>query len=235
VNRPEQLPPTVKIGLEDTVAQYTRNRLIQHTWDSYAGLPISKFPEDLRVYEHLLWISQADTVIELGVQHGGSSLWFRDRLAAFGRYQGSSAARVIGVDTDLSSARERLAAADPGYTTDITLLEGDVTDPGLPERVARELTGGARCLVIEDTGHEYETTLAALRGFTRFVAPGGFFVVEDGIVDLEPLRIADSLPRGVLPALHAWLDSEGAGFTARPDLELYGVTCHPGGFLQRAQ
>jgi cephalosporin hydroxylase len=235
VNRPEQLPPTVKVSFEDTVATYTRNRLIQHTWDSYAGLPLSKFPEDLRVYEHLLWISEADAVIELGVQHGGSSLWFRDRLSAFSRYRRSSTARVIGVDTDLASARERLEAADPGYAAEITLVEGDVTDPSLPELVARELPPGARCLVVEDTRHEYETTLAALRGFSRFVAPGGFFVVEDGIVDLEPLRIAESLPRGVLPALEAWLESEGDGFTTRPDLELYGVTCHPRGFLQRVR
>jgi cephalosporin hydroxylase len=75
--------------------------------------------------------------------------------------------------------------------------------------------------------------MAALRGFSGFVSPGGFMVVEDGCVDVEELRIDDAWPRGVLPALNEWLETEGTDFTARRDLELYGVTCHPHGFLQR--
>jgi cephalosporin hydroxylase len=228
-----ELPPRVQADPTDSVESYLRSRLRQHTLDTYAGVTISKFPEDLRVYEHLLWMSTADVVIELGVQFGGSSLWFRDRLQALGRYRPASTNRVIAVDLDLSAARERLATADPAYAADITLIEGSVTDPDLPDRVAREIPPGSRCLVIEDTAHTYETTRASLRGFSRFVGLGGFFVVEDGCVDIEALRISDDWPRGVLRALAEWLEDEAQGFTVRSDLELYGVTCHPGGFLQR--
>lgn len=213
--------------------QYTRARLRQHTHDSYAGVPISKFPEDLRVYEHLLWLARADVVIELGAQYGGSALWFRDRLRAFGRYRQTSA-MVIAVDREIGPARENIQSVDRGYGVDIKLIQGDVTDPELPRRVAALLPPGRRCFVVEDTAHIYETTLAALRGFSGFVPPGGFLVVEDGCVDVEALRIAEDWPRGVLPALQDWLQTEGSAFTARRDLELYGVTCHPHGFLQRA-
>ena len=171
-------------------------------------------------------------VIELGVQYGGSSLWFRDRLRAFGRYHGSSAT-VIAVDRELGMAREHLRAADRSYGIEIKLIEGDVTDPELPGRVAAQLPPGSRCFVVEDTAHVYDTTLAALRGFAGFVPMGGFMVVEDGCVDIEELRVDEHWPRGVLPALHDWLETEGTGFTVRRDLELYGVTCHPHGFLQR--
>jgi cephalosporin hydroxylase len=194
---------------------------------------MSKFPEDLRVYEHLLWSSRADVVIELGVQFGGSSLWFRDRLQSFGRYRPAAVKRVIAVDINVSAARENLEATDPAYAEDITLIQGSVTDANLVDRVAREIPPGARCLVIEDTAHIYETTLASLRGFSPFVPVGGFFVVEDGCVDVEALRIADDWPRGVLAALNAWLEHDTQGFVVRSDLELYGVTCHPGGFLQK--
>ena len=227
-------PPTVRTRLDESLLEYTRSRLRQHTHDSYAGVTISKFPEDLRVYEHLLWMSAADVVIELGVQFGGSSLWFRDRLHALGRYRAPSAKKVIAVDVDLSQARDRLGAIDPDHAADIDLIEGSVMDAGLPGRVADQVPSGARCLVVEDTAHTYETTLAALRGFSRFVAIGGFFVVEDGCVDVEQLRVSEDWPRGVLPALREWLAAEGPDFVVRSDLELYGVTCHPGGFLQRA-
>ena len=94
---------------------------------------------------------------------------------------------------------------------------------------------GTPCLVVEDSLHAHDTTTAAREGFARFVHPGGRFVVEDGCVDVEELRPAGDWPRGVIPAIEAWLRSdEGSRFTARRDLELYGITCHPNGFLQRA-
>jgi cephalosporin hydroxylase len=100
--------------------------------------------------------------------------------------------------------------------------------------VEARLPEGARCLVVEDSAHTSATTRGALEGFARFVPVGGFFVVEDGCVDHEDLRPDADWPRGVLPAVRAWLETEeGRGFTVRRDLELYGITAHPEGFLQR--
>jgi hypothetical protein len=66
------------------------------------------------------------------------------------------------------------------------------------------------------------------------VPNSGYFVVEDGSVDVEEMRLSESWPRGVLPALEAWLaTSEGFEFTVRRDLERYGLSNHPHGFLQR--
>jgi cephalosporin hydroxylase len=88
--------------------------------------------------------------------------------------------------------------------------------------------------VVEDSAHVYATTIAALHGFARFVEPGGWFVVEDGCVDVEELRVSDDWPRGVIPAIDDFLASpDGAGFRRRRDLELYGLTCHRDGYLQR--
>jgi hypothetical protein len=40
----------------------------------------------------------------------------------------------------------------------------------------------------------------------------------------------------VLPAIAEWLQTPaGAEFTVREDLELYGITSHPGGYLQRRE
>ena len=226
------LPAPVRADLHaPALRDYWRERAVQHTDDSYVGVRMSKFPEDLRVYEHLLWLAKPDVVIELGVQHGGSTLWFRDRLDAIRRYTGRPA-QVIGVELHDEAARANIEDADASWDA-ITLLQGDVLDPELPARVAEHVPDGASCLVIEDTAHVYDTTRAALEGFARFVQPGGFFVVEDGCVDDEDLRL-EGWPRGVLPAARDWLTTpDGQAFTVRRDLELYGVTCHPEGFLQR--
>jgi cephalosporin hydroxylase len=220
--------------LDARLDEYWHARSAGVLLDTYAGLPLVKFPEDLRLYEQLLWEMRADTVIEIGTFAGGSALWFRDRLRAQRAYGRTSAAPlVISIDVSTAQAAEGLRAADGAFADEITLLEADVTDPELPERVAALLGADRRALVVEDSAHVYETTLAALNGFARFVPPGGWFVVEDGVVDVERVRFPD-WPVGVLPAIEDWLASAGgAAFRQRREAERYILTCHPGGWLQR--
>jgi cephalosporin hydroxylase len=231
------LPPSVTADLTTgALREYWLARAAQHTQDSYAGVPLSKFPEDLRTYEHLLWETGGDTVLEIGTQAGGSALWFRDRLLLNRRYRRTAhEPTVISVDVTQASARAELDSADPDWEKTIALVEGDIRDPATSDTVASLVPPDARCFVVEDSAHEYDTTIAALTQFARFVPRGGFFVVEDGCVDIEELRLAHDWPRGVLPALHDWLETPlGREFRVRRDLELYGTSCHPEGFLQRA-
>jgi cephalosporin hydroxylase len=230
----EGLPVAIPIDLGASVSELWRARINHVVWDTYAGVPLVKFPEDLRVYEHLLWLSNPDVVIELGTHAGGGALWLRDRLRTLRAYGRTDSVRVISVDLDTALARQSLGAVDAGFEEEITLLDGDVLDPGLPDRVGAHVPDGARCLVIEDSAHTGEATAAVLNGFPRFVGPGGFLVVEDTCVDVEEMRVFDYWPRGSLAAIDEWLASaDGEEFVRRDDLELYGMTCHPGGFLQR--
>ncbi len=227
-------PPTARLQLDGTVRDYWLDRLAQHIHDGYAGVPMSKLPEDLRVYEHLMWWARPDVVVELGCQFGGSTLWFRDRLRTLAAYGHVTAPRVVAVDLEVDSARQKVAATDPDFEQTIAFVAGDLLDPDLPAAVRRHIPDGARCLVVEDSAHVYDTTMAALTGFADLVQPGGFFVVEDGTVDVEALRVRADAPRGVLPAVRDWL-AAGAerSWRVRADLQLYGVTAHPGGYLQR--
>jgi cephalosporin hydroxylase len=228
------VPPRVEVDLDAPARVLWRQRVKQSAEDSYLGIPLQKMPEALRIYEHLLWLSRPDIVIEIGVFQGASTLWFRDRLrtlSAYGRI--GPEPRVIGIDLSVDAARAQIRALDVDWERAIELVRADVLDHDLPERIAERLRS-ARCLVIEDAAHTYDTTMAALRGFARFVHPGGFFVVEDGYVDVPDLRIDDTWPRGVLPAVDDWLGTDdGARFDRRTDLELYGFSNHPNGILQR--
>jgi cephalosporin hydroxylase len=226
--------PPIEERLQMPLKAYWYERGGPRIEDSYAGVMIRKLPEDLRVYEHLMWDDRCNVVIEIGTLRGASALWFRDRLAAMSSYGRIGDYRVISIDLNAEEARPYLDAADPGWAEHITLLSADICDPELPARVRELLPDGARCMVIEDSAHVYDTTMAALKGFSPFVPDGGFFVVEDSYVDIEPMRRSEKQPRGVLPAVEEWLASaQGAEFTTRRDLELYGICCFPRGVLQR--
>ncbi|HEY5196797.1 MAG TPA: CmcI family methyltransferase [Solirubrobacteraceae bacterium] len=221
--------------MDASLVDLWRARGDQSQGDTYAGVGLAKLPEDLRAYEHILWSRRVSVVVEIGVWAGGSSLWFRDRLRALAGYGRIGEPRVIGIDIDIGVAQANLEAADAEYAASITLVEGDVLDPELSERIARLVPRGASCLVLDDSAHTYETTTAALRGYSDLIRPGGVFVVEDGGVDVEEIRLDRPWPRGVIPAIYDWLATDqGQSFRVRRDLELYGLTSHPHGFLERA-
>jgi cephalosporin hydroxylase len=227
--REPQLPPPVHANLDDTILDYWMARVAQHERDWYMGVRLLKFPEDLRVYEHLLWDGPVDVVVELGSGAGGSALWFRDRLSAYRAYGRNRAALVVSVDVDISRASGNVEDEEG-----IVLVEGDLRDPSLPDRVAAAVPPGARCLVVEDGPHTYEATFAGLDGFAPLVPRGGWYVVEDGVVDEGARRISDDWPRGVQRAIGDWLATPAGGdFSCRRDLEAYGITTNTSGYLMR--
>ena len=119
---------TLAGGTDGPLAALWSARVATHLQDTYAGIPMSTFPEDLRTYERILWERAPVTVIEVGVGDGGSALWLRDRLFDFQRYRAGRAPRVIGVDVDLTAARRSFAGLPPEAVAGIELVEGDIAD-----------------------------------------------------------------------------------------------------------
>jgi cephalosporin hydroxylase len=222
-------------GDEGSLARLWEWRIKLHNRDTYAGVRMSKFPEDLRVYERILWERAPRMIVEVGVQFGGSTLWLRDRLFDFQRYRAGAAPLVIAVDIDLTSARQGFDALPPEGTAGIALVEGDVRDETVIAEIRKMVPAGAEVLVIEDAQHEADTTLAALNGLAPLVCAGGYYMVEDTCVDVDRLRVYENWPRGAGLALEEWLTTDPLGrrFRRRPELQPYGLTCHPGGLIQR--
>ena len=217
------------------LAALWRARIQLHHDDSYAGLPIAKFPEDLRVYEKIIWERAPRVVVEVGVHNGGSTLSLRDRLFDFQRYRCGPAPTVIAVDIDLTAARRNFEALPAEGVAGIQFLDGDIRDPAVIAEIRSRIPTDGEVFVIEDAQHDGATTRAALDGLAPIVRGGGYYVVEDTCVDVEALRVADDWPRGCGIALSEWLASDPLGrrFERRRDLQAYGLTCHPGGIIQR--
>jgi cephalosporin hydroxylase len=222
-------------GREVPLIDLWRSRVQQHHCELYAGVPITKFPEDLRTYERIIWERSPQVVVEVGVQSGGSVLWLRDRLFDLRRYRGGPAPFVLGVDLDLAPAHASFGDLPPEATAGIYLLAGDVRDQAVASEIRSRIPKDAEVFVIEDAAHDADTTRAALGILAPLVQPGGFYMVEDTCVDVERLRINSDWPRGAANALEQWLTSDPLGrrFRRRADLQPYGLTCHPGGLLQR--
>lgn len=189
----------------------------------YRGVPFLKSPFDIGIYLQLLSRLQPRTVIEVGTKHGGSALWFADMMSAAGVVE----PRVVSVDI------QPLAKfTDPR----ITFLKGEaahldaVLDAGMLSRLARPW------LVVEDSSHLYEDSLAVLRFFDAHLRKDDVIAVEDGIVSHLPAAAYRRYEHGPNRAVRDFLQEAGERYridAALCDFYGYNATYNPNGFLMR--
>ena len=202
----------IEVSLDMSLLEWWHKRLGTLHVQSYKGYTILKLPDDLMVYENILWMTKPDTIIELGSWSGGSALWFHDRLPG---------GTVISVDILPKDDRPE----GPVFVT------GDLADPRTFDLVRRLIPPYSHVMVVDDSEHSYESTAAALRMYSPLVSPECYFIVEDGAIDVPLLRPAHTLVSGVLPAIDDFL-KENSAFEM-VDWNLYGMTQNVNGYLRR--
>lgn len=205
-----------------TALHDTNLQAIQHAshYYSWKGVPMWKNPFDFSLYWILVWKVKPRTIIEIGSKYGGSAVWLADMLSLYGIN-----GRVISVDiapvTNISDPR-------------ISFLKGDVAE------LAKSLTDEFLAplerpwLVIEDSSHLYEHSLAALNFFHPHLRRGDYLIVEDGIVDA--LGIAAQYNGGPSRAVNEFFSMHPTEYemvTAMCDFFGKNVTWNPNGYWRK--
>lgn len=147
---------------------------------SWLGVPIIQHPEDLLAMQEILWRVRPDVVIETGVAHGGSLVFYASMLHLLG-----SDGFVIGVDVDIRSHNREKIEAHP-LSSRIRLVQGSSTDPATVEEVARLAADRTRAIVALDSSHTHAHVLDELRLYSPFVRNGSYLVVFDTVVENMP-------------------------------------------------
>lgn len=160
------------------------NQKYQYTF-SWMGRPIIQLPEDMIRMQEAIFQVQPDVIIETGVAHGGSLIFYSSLCRAMGR------GRVIGIDIEIRPHNRKAIEAHP-LNDRITLLEGSSTDPGIMAQVKALVKPGECVLVILDSNHTYAHVHAELEAYADLVTVGSYLVATDGIMG----DLAD-VPRGV--------------------------------------
>lgn len=221
-----------------SVLELWNDQVVQHHRESYKGIGLAKFPQDLWNYEKLLELSNPEVVIEIGVNEGGFTRWLYDRLLLAKISDSEDKRRtVIGLDINIENARMNLAGLPDSTATgvDTVLIQCDLLSSASLEKANKRIASiidGRSTLVIEDSAHTYSSTKAALDCFGRLLKPGEWLVVEDTCVDIELLRESEDWPRGALDAVNDFLRGDQS-FERTDFNHTYEITCHPFGFLRK--
>ena len=190
---------------------------------SYRGIPFYKNPFDVVLYQELIGRLKPATVLEIGTKDGGSATWFADQQSLHGVEP-----RVVTVDIEQPPALD-----DPR----IRFLRGDALALGavLTEELLRSLP--RPWLIVEDSAHLFETSLAVLEFFHPHLHKGEYIVIEDGSLADFTEPIYEQFEDGPNRAVKHFLEGElGAAYAIDAGLcDRYGhnVTWAPNAWLRR--
>jgi len=146
----------------------------QYTF-SWMGRPIIQLPEDMIRMQEIIFQVKPDVIIETGVAHGGSLIFYSSLCKAMER------GRVIGIDIEIRPHNRAAIEAHP-LNDRITLIEGSSIAPEIVNKVQSLVKEGETVLVILDSNHSYEHVMAELESYAGLITSGSYIVATDGIM-----------------------------------------------------
>ncbi len=156
---------------------------LRATWDSkyvysfaWMGRPVIQLPEDMIRLQEVIYALQPDVLIETGVAHGGSLIFYASLFEAMGK------GRVVGIDIEIRPHNRAAIEAHP-MKKRIDLLEGSSTAPEIVAQVAALVKPGEKVLVVLDSNHSKGHVLDELRAYAPLVGIGSYIVATDGIME----------------------------------------------------
>lgn len=159
------------------------NQKYQYTF-SWMGRPVIQLPEDMVRMQEVIFSLKPDVIIETGVAHGGSLIFYSSLCKAMEK------GRIVGIDIEIRPHNRAAIEAHP-LSDRITLIEGSSTAPEIVAQVKGLVKPGETVLVILDSDHSYAHVADELEAYADIVTPGSYIVATDGIM----YDLAD-VPRG---------------------------------------
>lgn len=218
-------------GLKAHAADFMRDSIdAQYSYNfRWMGRPIIQYPQDMIAMQEILWDVRPDLIIETGIAHGGSLVYYASLCELMGQGE------VLGIDIDIRPHNREAIEAHPMFKR-IRLLQGSSTDPAIVGQ-AHALAAGKKVLVVLDSNHTHEHVLAELQAYAPLVSVGSYCVVFDTVVEDLPPGLYPDRPWDVgnnpKTAVHEYL-RQNANFEIDRDIEAkIQITVAPGGYLRR--
>lgn len=182
--------------VESMRSQYSYN----FTW---MGRPIIQYPQDMIAMQEIIWKVQPDLIIETGIAHGGSLIYYASILELIGKES-----YVLGVDIDIRTHNKAEIEKHPMYKR-IEMIQGSSIDEKIVAEVAEHAKGKQTVLVCLDSNHTHEHVLKELQLYSPFATKESYLVVFDTAVEIAPDDLNENRPWGTgnnpMTAVHDFL------------------------------
>jgi cephalosporin hydroxylase len=204
---------------------------------TWFGRPILSLPEDLIRMQEVIYALQPDYVVETGVAHGGSLVFYASLFEALGK------GRIIGIDIKILPEDIEAIRNHP-LSKRIEFMIGSSTDPANVSNIKGRIPAGSKVLVVLDSDHSKAHVAAELEAYHDMVTPGSYIVATDGIISLfhdipgtgQPEWVHDNATEAAreFAARHPEFVIEQPAWAQNRSLGLqHNVTHWPGAWLKR--
>ncbi len=185
---------TFRDNIRKRVSDYRDNETLQNATQNFMeelvkaknsynyhwlGIPIIQIPQDLMAMQELIWEIKPDFIVETGIAHGGSLIFYASMLQLVGK------GRVIGIDIDIRPHNRAEIERHP-LSRRITMIEGSSTSTKTVEEVRRIIGADKKVIVCLDSNHTHDHVLKELELYTPLVSKHSYCIVYDtGIEDMD--------------------------------------------------
>ncbi|HUO62623.1 MAG TPA: cephalosporin hydroxylase family protein [Terriglobales bacterium] len=197
---------------------------------TWMGRPIIQCPQDVMAMQEIIWQVKPDLIVETGVAHGGSLVFYASMLELLGgdRY-------VLGIDIDIRAHNRALIEAHP-MARRIRMIQGSSVDSAVAAQAREHARGKGSVLVALDSNHTHAHVLRELELYAPLVTRGSYLVVFDTLLEDLPDDLVRDRPwrRGNNPktAVHEFLKGNDR-FVVDEDIPArLLITVAPGGYLK---
>lgn len=195
----------------------------------WMGRPIIQLPQDLIRLQELIWEVRPTVIVETGVAHGGTAVFYAGLLRLL-----HGAGRVISVDIEIRPHNRAALEAHPLYPH-LHLIERSSTAAETAAEVRGLIGPEDRVMVMLDSNHTRAHVAEELELYAPLVSVGSYVVVMDGVMrDLHavpggrPEWREDNPTRAAEDFLAAHPE-----FEHDPHWTRGGLTYFPHGYLRR--
>jgi cephalosporin hydroxylase len=151
---------------------------------SWMGRPIIQYPQDMLAMQEIIYALKPDIIIETGIAHGGSLIYYASLLELIGK------GKVIGIDIDIREHNRIEIENHPMYKR-IQMIQGSSIDPKIIEHLHSEIKKDDIVMVLLDSNHTHEHVLEELKLYHPLVSKDSYLVVFDTIIEDMPKGMYD--------------------------------------------
>ena len=197
---------------------------------TWLGRPIIQYPQDMIAMQEIIWQVKPDLIIETGIAHGGSLIFYASMLELLG-----SDGEVLGIDIDIRE-HNRVEIEKHPMSKRITMIEGSSIDEEIVRQVYDFANNKKQVLILLDSMHTHDHVLKELLLYSPLVTKGSYLVVFDTIIEDMPENFFPDRPwgKGNNPKTAVWeFLKTNDRFVVDKEIEnKLLITVAPGGWLK---
>ncbi|MDC3357249.1 cephalosporin hydroxylase family protein [Pseudomonadales bacterium] len=155
---------------------------------SWMGIPIIQYPQDIVMMQELMFELKPDLIIETGIAHGGSLVFYASMFELLGK------GHVVGVDIEVREHNRQAIENHPMFKR-ITMIEGSSVDQSTVDEVKKHIGDAKTIMVCLDSKHTHQHVLEELKAYSQFVTADSYLVVFDTTVETFDKEIVDEMEK----------------------------------------